>query len=41
MDIVSRVSERGWAVLIAFVFAGIGFTVLLRYLLLSLFNPRR
>jgi putative ABC transport system ATP-binding protein len=41
MDIVSRVSERGWAVLIGLVFAGIGFTVLLRYLLLSLFNPRR
>ena len=41
MDVVTRVSERGWTVLIAVVFAGIGCVVLLRYLLLSLFNPRR
>ncbi|HXN30601.1 MAG TPA: ABC transporter ATP-binding protein [Polyangiaceae bacterium] len=41
MDIVARMSERGWAVLIAVVFAAIGGTVLLRYLLLSLLNPRR
>jgi putative ABC transport system ATP-binding protein len=41
MDIVTRVSDRGWGVLIAVVFAGVGCAVLLRYLLLSLFSPRR
>jgi putative ABC transport system ATP-binding protein len=41
MDIVVQVSDRGWAVLIAVVFVGVGCTVLLRYLLLSLLNPRR
>jgi putative ABC transport system ATP-binding protein len=41
IDVVARVAERGWAVVAAVVFAGIGGIVLLRYLLLSLFNPRR
>ena len=41
MDMVTRIAERGWGVLIAVVFAGIGCAVLLRYLLLTLFSPRR
>jgi putative ABC transport system ATP-binding protein len=34
-------SQRGWAVLSVVVFAGVGCAVLLRYLLLTLFSPRR
>jgi putative ABC transport system ATP-binding protein len=34
-------SQRGWAVLTVVVFAGVGCMVLLRYLLLTLLNPRR
>jgi hypothetical protein len=41
LDVAAGVSERGWAALIAVVFAGVGCAVLLRYLLLSLLNPRR
>jgi putative ABC transport system ATP-binding protein len=41
LDAVARASERGWAVLAGVLLAGIGCTVLLRYLLLSLCNPRR
>jgi putative ABC transport system ATP-binding protein len=41
VDAMSRVSERGWAVLAVVVFVGVGCVVLLRYLLLTLFNPRR
>jgi putative ABC transport system ATP-binding protein len=40
MDGVARVAEQGWAVLAALVFAGLGFAVLLRFLLLSSFGPR-
>ncbi|MGA7119393.1 MAG: ABC transporter ATP-binding protein [Polyangiaceae bacterium] len=41
MDFVTRIADRGWGVLIAVVFVGIGCAVLLRYLLLTLFSPRR
>ena len=41
MDLVGRASERGWAVLLALVLAGVACTMLFRYLLLSLFSPRR
>ena len=41
LDAVTSLAERGWAVVAVLVFAGVGGTVLLRYLLLSLFNPRR
>ena len=41
LDAVSSLAERGWAVVAVLVFAGVGGAVLLRYLLLTLFNPRR
>jgi putative ABC transport system ATP-binding protein len=41
MAMAAEVSQRGWAVLTAIVVAGVGGMVLLRYLLLTLFNPRR
>jgi putative ABC transport system ATP-binding protein len=41
MDGVSLLAERGWFVLAAVVFGGLGFAVLLRFLLLSRFNGRR
>jgi putative ABC transport system ATP-binding protein len=40
IDLTARVSERGGLVLAAVVLAGIACAVLLRYLLLTLFNPR-
>jgi len=39
--VAAQLAERGPAALILIVFAGIGCLVLLRYLLLSLLNPRR
>jgi putative ABC transport system ATP-binding protein len=41
MAIAAQASQRGWAALTAIVVAGLGGTVLLRYLLLTLLNPRR
>jgi hypothetical protein len=41
MAVATQLLQRGWAVLAAVVFAAIGGLVLLRYLLLTLFNPRR
>jgi putative ABC transport system ATP-binding protein len=40
-DPVTRVAERGWVALAPVVLVGLGGVVLLRYLLLTLFNPRR
>jgi hypothetical protein len=40
-NIATRASSRGWAVLVSVVGAAVGCLVLLRYLLLTLFNPRR
>ena len=41
LEPMARLSERGWAVLVAVVVACVGCAALLRYLLLTLFNARR
>jgi putative ABC transport system ATP-binding protein len=41
IDVAAQVSQLGWAAVIAVLLAAISCAVLLRYLLLSLLNPRR